>query len=272
MTSVDVGGLQIAYRRAGEGPALVLLHGAAADSRVWRPQLEGLADRFTVVAWDEPGAGRSTDPGGEFALADYADSLAEFIDALGLGPAHVAGLSWGGVLALELYRRHATSVASLILADTYAGWRGSLPAAECDRRLAAVVEQTSMPAERFVATLPGLFGGAPPAAVVEELDSIMADVRPASMRRVTVAIANCDQRDLLGRIDVPTLLIWGKSDVRSPLHVAEQLRDGIPGARLVVIPGAGHVSNMERPAEFNRAIRTFAVGPEAGGSARSAAP
>jgi pimeloyl-ACP methyl ester carboxylesterase len=180
-----------------------------------------------------------------------------FIEAVGLGRAHVAGLSWGGVLAQELYRRHAGSVTSLILADTYAGWKGSLSKAECARRLVGVLEQTSLPEEDFDATLPGLFGEAPPADPREELASIMADVRPASMRRTAVAMAGSDRRDLLGSIEVPTLLIWGEADARSPLHVAEQLRDGIPGARLVVIPGAGHVSNMERPARFNEAVRDF---------------
>ena len=95
-------GLEIAYERVGNGPPLVLAHGAAVDSRMWRPQLTELADEFTVVAWDEPGAGRSSDVPAEFALADYAKSLATLIETLDLGPAHVAGLSWGGTVALEL--------------------------------------------------------------------------------------------------------------------------------------------------------------------------
>jgi pimeloyl-ACP methyl ester carboxylesterase len=73
----------------------VLVHGAAVDSRMWQPQLAALADEFTVVAWDEPGASRSSDVPPDFALVDYADCLAALLDALDLGPAHVAGLSWG---------------------------------------------------------------------------------------------------------------------------------------------------------------------------------
>jgi len=84
-------GLEIAYERVGEGPPLVFVHGAGDDARIWRPQLAALADEFTVVAWDEPGAGRSSDVPGDFALADYANCLAALIDALALGPAHVAG-------------------------------------------------------------------------------------------------------------------------------------------------------------------------------------
>jgi pimeloyl-ACP methyl ester carboxylesterase len=129
--------LEIAYERVGEGPALVLVHGAALDSRMWRPQVAALADEFTVIAWDEPGAGRSSDLPADFALADYADCLAALIDALDVGPAHVAGLSWGGPVALELYRRHGELVATLLLVDTYAGWKGSLPEAEVRARVEA---------------------------------------------------------------------------------------------------------------------------------------
>ena len=101
---VEVGELRIAYQRVGEGHPLVLVHGAAADSRMWQPQLAGLADDFTVVAWDEPGAGRSDDVPAGLALAGFADGLAALIESLRLGPAHVAGLSWGrhgGARALQ---------------------------------------------------------------------------------------------------------------------------------------------------------------------------
>ena len=104
-------GLEIAYRRVGDGPPLVLVHGAAEDGRAWQPQL-ALADEFTVVAWDEPGAGGSSDVPADFGLPDYARCLAALIDAIGLGPAHVAGLSWGGTVAQELYRSRAGPAAS----------------------------------------------------------------------------------------------------------------------------------------------------------------
>ena len=89
MEVVRAYGLEIAYERAGEGPLLVLVHGAAVDSRMWRPQLAALAAEFTVVAWDEPGAGRSSDVPSGFTLADYANCLATLIDTLELGRAHV---------------------------------------------------------------------------------------------------------------------------------------------------------------------------------------
>ena len=134
MEVVRANGIQVAYERVGEGPPLVLVHGAGVDGRMWRPQLTALADEFTVVAWDEPGAGRSGDLPADFGLADYGHCLAAVIDALALGPAHVAGLSWGGTVVLELYRHHPECVGSLTFADSYAGWKGSLPAEEVRTR------------------------------------------------------------------------------------------------------------------------------------------
>jgi pimeloyl-ACP methyl ester carboxylesterase len=257
MEVIRTNGLEIAYERVGEGPPLVLVHGAALDSRMWRPQLAALADEFTVVAWDEPGAGRSSDVPADFALADYANCLAALIETLDLGPAHVAGLSWGGTLAQELYRHHPKLVSTLLLVDTYAGWKGSLPEREVHARVEGVRQMLTAADHLFDPTLPGLFAGGPPARFVPLLEAMAADVRPESMRTALLVMAEADQRDLLPRIAVPTLLIWGALDARSPLSVARQFEDAIPEAKLVVIPGAGHVSNLEQPELFNAAVREF---------------
>ena len=250
-------GLELAYERVGEGPPLVFVHGAAVDSRMWGPQLAALADEFTVVAWDEPGAGRSSDVPADFALADYANCLAALIGALDLGPAHVAGLSWGGTVAQELYRHHPELVATLLLVDTYAGWKGSLPEEEVRGRVEGLRQMVAAADHLFDPTLPGLFAGDPPAEFVPLLEAMAADVRPDSMRTALLVMAEADQRDLLPRIAVPTLLIWGELDARSPLSVARQFEDAVPDAKLVVIPGAGHVSNLEAPEQFNEAVRDF---------------
>ena len=257
MEVVGKNGFEIAYERVGQGPPLVLVHGAAVDSRMWRPQLAALADEFTVVAWDEPGAGRSSAVPSDFALVDYANSLSTLIDALELGPAHVAGLSWGGTVVLELYRHHPEIVATLLLVDTYAGWRGSLPEQEVRARVDGVRRMFAAADQLFDPTLPGLFAGDPPAEFVPLLEAMAADVRPESMRTALLVMAEADQNDLLPRIAVPTLLIWGELDARSPLTVASQFEEAIPDARLVVIPGAGHVSNLEQPELFNDAVREF---------------
>ncbi len=112
----QVGEYSIAYRRAGAGPALVLLHGFLCDSRCWMRQLDDLSDRFTVVAWDAPGAGVSSDPPGTFTPTDWAHCLAQFLNVGGIERAHVLGLSWGGLLAQQFYHQYPARVIGLILA------------------------------------------------------------------------------------------------------------------------------------------------------------
>jgi pimeloyl-ACP methyl ester carboxylesterase len=250
-------GLQIAYERAGAGPPLVLVHGAAEDGRAWQPQLEGLADELTVVAWDQPGAGGSEDPPAGFGLADFALCLAGLIEALGLGPAHVGGLSWGGTVAQELYRHRPDLVATLILADTYAGWKGSLPEEEVRARVEGARQMLGAPPEQFDPTLPGLFADGPPEEFVPLLERMAGDVRQRCLAEHLMVMAEADLRDLLPRIAVPTLLIWGELDARSPLSVAHQLDQAIPDTELVVLPGCGHVSNLEQPERFNATVRAF---------------
>jgi pimeloyl-ACP methyl ester carboxylesterase len=255
--AVRAHGVEIAYERVGEGPPLVFVHGAVEDGRVWQPQLAALDDEFTVVAWDEPGAGRSSDVPADFGLADHADCLAALIEALALVPANVAGLSWGGTVVQELYRRHPEVVGTLILVDTYAGWKGSLPEDELRARVDGVRQMLAAPADEFDPTPRGLFAGDPPAEFLPLLAEMAADVRPESVRTSLRLMAETDQRDLLPRIAVPTLLIWGELDARSPLSIARQFEQAIPDAKLVVIPGAGHMSNLEKPDAFNDAVRRF---------------
>ena len=246
---VEADGLKIAYERVGEGPPLVFVHGAAEDSRIWQPQLAGLADEFTVVAWDEPGAGRSSDLPEGFDLAGFADGLAALHRALGLGPAHVAGLSWGGTVVLELYRRHPGLVATLIMIDTYAGWKGSLPADEVRARVAGARQMLAAPPEDFDPTLPGLFAGDPPAKFVPLLAAIAADVRPATLGHELAIMAETDLSDLLPHIAVPTLLIWGQLGCSLAAHRRAPVRGGDPG----------HDTRRDRgrrPHEQSRAART----------------
>ncbi len=254
---VEADGIRVAYRQVGQGPPLVLVHGAAEDSRIWQPQLAGLADEFTVVAWDEPGAGRSGDLPEGFTLADFAAALAALVGSLDLGPAHVAGLSWGGTVVLEMYHRHPGLVATLVMIDTYAGWKGSLSADEVRARVVGARAMVAAPPGEFDPTLPGLFAAGPPAELVPLLAAIAADVRPATLGRQLEIMAETDLADLLPHVAVPTLLVWGDSDVRSPLGVARQFERGIPDTELVVVEGAGHLSGLERPDQVNAAVREF---------------
>lgn len=251
--------IDIAYERSGSGPPLFLVHGAVSDSRFWRPQLEGLTSDFTVIAWDEPGAGDSSDLPDDFGLADYADCLAALIEETVKGPGHVAGLSWGGTVALELYRRRPSLVSSLILADSYVGWKGSLPADEVHTRVDGVKAALAGEAPPDTA-FPGLFGPAPTEGVLRLTEEMAADLRPATVMKQVDVMAEADLSDILPQITVPTLLIWGEHDARSPVEIARKLETEIPDASLVVIPGVGHVSSLEAPELFNRAVREFVFG------------
>ena len=186
-------------------------------------------------------------------MAGFADRLAEFIDELGLGRPHVAGLSFGGALALELYRRHPEIPRTLILASAYAGWAGSLPPDEVDRRLNQVLDQADLPPERFVSTVePTMFRGTTPPDLLASLH----EFHPAGLRAMARAVAEADLRDILPQIDVPTLLLYGEDDVRAPREVAEAIHAGIPGSRLVYLP-AGHICNIEAADRFNAEVRAF---------------
>lgn len=258
MGPIEIGGLRIAFERAGDGPLLVLLHGGLSDSRAWRRQLDGLSDEFTVVAWDAPGCGQSSDPPETFRLPDYADCLAEFLDALELGRPHVLGLSFGAGLALELYRRHPTIPRSLVLASAYAGWAGSLPPEAVEQRLKRGLREADLPPEQWVpGYLDGLFTESAAPEVIKEAVGMMLDTRPAGMRAMLQGFAEADLRDVLPRINVPTLLLYGDADQRSPLSVAKDMQSKIPSSRLVVMAGVGHDSNMEAPDSFNAEVRGF---------------
>jgi pimeloyl-ACP methyl ester carboxylesterase len=253
---VQVGQHSIAFRRAGSGAPLVLLHGFLSDSRCWRTQLEDLADAFDVIAWDAPGAGASSDPPAAFTTADWVACLVGFLDAIGVGRAHLVGLSWGGILAQELYRWRPDRIDRLVLADTYAGWKGSLPAAVCAARLERCEADSFLPpAELVPRWVPEMFGPAAPGDVVAEMSAIFADFHPHGFRLMAKSSCDTDTSDVLPAL--AALLLWGAEDRRSPLAIAERMHAASPRSELVVIPQAGHVSNMERPDAFNAALRRY---------------
>jgi len=249
---------RIAYERVGDGPPLVLLHGYVGDGRTaWRPQLDALADELTLIAWDAPGMGRSSDPPEAFGMAGYADVLARFIEALDLGAAHVAGLSFGGALAIELARRHPEVPASLTLASAYAGWSGSLAPDVAEARLAQALALSELAPDEFVSTLlPTMFSEGTPNGTIEAFGASLREFHPVGFRAMARAAAE-DLRDALPTIEVPTLLVYGERDARAPLAVARQLESAIAGSELVVLRGAGHVCNLEEPELFNEHLRRF---------------
>lgn len=258
METVDVDGIRVAYERVGEGPPLVLLHGYVGDGpATWRRQLDALSDEFTVVAWDAPGAGGSADPPEMLGMAGYADCLAGFVDALGLTAPHIVGLSFGGALAIELCRRHPAIPTTLVLASAYAGWAGSLSAAATEERLQQALRLSELSPNELVDTLmPTMFSPATPAEDVAAFASTIRALHPVGFRAMARASAN-DLRAALPLVAVPTLLVYGDEDVRAPLPVAERIHAAIAGSTLEVLPGVGHVCNIEAADAFNRTVRAF---------------
>jgi pimeloyl-ACP methyl ester carboxylesterase len=261
VADVHIGGLRIAYERAGSGPPLVLLHGAVSDHREWARQIDALSAEHTVVAWDAPGSGRSDDPPDSFRMHDYADVVAGLVDELGLARPHVLGLSWGSSVALELYRRHPAVPRSLVLVSAYAGWAGSLSAEEIARRMRGFEQDVQLSPEEFAHSwVPTLLTENAPGEMVAHVVSVISEYHPEGVRTILTAMAEADLRPVLAGIEVPTLLLYGEVDVRSPKSVAEDLQSRIPGARLVFIPGVGHYCNIEAAEAFNGEVRAFLAG------------
>jgi pimeloyl-ACP methyl ester carboxylesterase len=246
MPDCTVAGTCIHYETAGTGTPLVLLHGIGSNSRSWHRQIDVLASGFNVIAWDAPGYGRSADPEGKPSMAYYARVLCGLLDELGLNRIHLLGHSAGGVVAQEFYRLYPERVIKLILADT--SFRGSRD--KLEERLGMIRRMT--PAELALRRAPLLLSQTAPPELLEETVSIMSEVRPTGYEFAAIALAQCDTREVLRNLNVPTLLIWGVEDTITPLW-----RDLPEGGRLAAIPYAGHLCYAEQPELFNAIVREF---------------
>ncbi|MCD2444359.1 alpha/beta hydrolase [Agromyces sp. SYSU K20354] len=255
---VDVGGLEIAYELAGSGPPVVLAHGFVGDGRsTWGGQIDALADEFTVVAWDAPGAGGSSDPPDGFGMDAYADCFAAFVRTLRIAPAHLVGLSFGGALVLATFHRHRGLASSLAIVGGYAGWRGSLGYAEAEKRLARALEVSELSPEQFAAAMvPSMFSPSVDLEVVASFVDRVRVFRPDGFRAMARASFE-DQSHVLPEVDVPTLLLYADHDVRAPVAVGEAMHAVVRGSQLVVLHGPGHVSSVEAPNEVTRELRRF---------------
>ena len=233
-----------------------MLHGIGSSSRAFRHQLDSLSDAFDVIAWDAPGYGQSQDPSEPFTLADLADRAVLLLDELGVQRAGVLGVSMGGVIAQLVYHRHPERVRCLILCDTNAGG-GALPEPARSERVRERLYALERLGPRGMAEhrAPVLVGPNAPPHLVLELTDIMAEVRPAGYGAAAVALGNADLTEHLSAIRVPTLVIHGEYDRVVPPETGRRLAGSIPGAQLVIIADAGHVSNQEQPAAFNAAVR-----------------
>jgi pimeloyl-ACP methyl ester carboxylesterase len=191
-------------------------------------------------------------------MPDYARTLAGFIEALAVEAPAVLGLSWGSTLALELYRLQPDLPRALILTAAYAGWAGSLPPDIVEKRLLDALRDLAMSPEALAQSfLPTLFTERASDEMRDGLLTVMTEMRPAGARPMLHALAEADLRDVLPTIAVPTLLLYGAEDVRSPPAVAQAMQEAIPSSSLVMLPDVGHQSNIETPERFNEAVAAF---------------
>lgn len=236
----------------------MLTHGFVGDARsTWESQIEALGDEFTVIAWNAPGAGASSDPPEGFGMDDYADCLAAFLRALEIERADLVGLSFGGALVLATFHRHRDLVSSLTIVGGYAGWLGSLGTEDADRRLARSLEVSQLPPGEFAAAMaPGMFSSSAEGELVARFLESVRSFRPNGFRAMARASYQ-DQTHVLSEVDVPTLLLYSDHDVRAPVAIGEAMHAAVRGSELVVLAGPGHVSPVEAPTAVTREVRSF---------------
>jgi 3-oxoadipate enol-lactonase len=264
LQEIDSGAMRLNYQDVGAGPTtVVLVHGFPFTSDLWRPQIPALAERCRVVAPDLRGFGASQLPAQPYTIARLADDVAELLDALGIRRALIGGLSMGGYVAFEFFQRHRQRVAALLLADTRPD--PDSPEARSNRtRMAelARAEGSQPVVDELLPKLLSAWTRAQKPEVERALRDMMGAADPEAIAAALMAMAaRADSRPLLPQIDVPTLVVGGTEDSLTP---AEQLREWgrrIPGARVELIEGAGHVSNLERPDAFNALLLDFLGGP-----------
>lgn len=252
----DVDALPVAWREAGSGPPVLFLHGLGMSRTGFDPQLEALADRYRCVAWDMPGYGASPPPASELSFPLLADAVAGLIDALGETGAHLAGLSLGGQIALHTALRHPERARSLVLLDSSPafGLDGTDPE-EWKRRRLHLLDAGETPASMAEPVLRSIMAADVDDRAVAMIAASMGRISSAGLRAAIECLPSHDVRARLGEVDAPTLVLVGEHDTETPLSYAELLVAGIPGARLQVIPGAGHISSAEAPEAVNAALR-----------------
>ena len=250
MATARLNGIEIEYAESGRGPALLLSHGYGATYRMWDGQREALRDRYRVIAWSMRGHGRTESPDDP---AQYSEDLTiadmkALLDHIGTDRAVVAGLSLGGYMSLAFYLRHPEMVRALVICDSGPGYRNAAARAEWN-------ERAHRRAEAFEARGLGELLG-------RSREAKDAAAHHASAQGLAHAargmLAQRDARviDGLPTIRVPTLIVVGDRD-EPFVAPCQYMAKKITGARLEIIPDAGHASNLDQPAIFNRVLGDF---------------
>lgn len=256
MKKATIRGIDIAYESIGAGPTILCIHGFPLSHKLWLPTADRLADGYRFLMPDLRGFGASSVTP-DASMADYADDLAALLDAFdGPAPVIVMGLSMGGYIAFEFYRRHTDRVRALILADTQAApdtaekARGRIEGARkvIDEGNQVIVD----------AMTPNLFAPDAPKALVDEWRDIMLATDPRGTAAAMRAMADrADSTKTFDSIKVHTLVVVGEKDAITPPEVALGMSNGIAGAKLEILPGIGHMSPVEAPDAFARTLKHF---------------
>lgn len=250
----------LAYEERGTGPALVLVHGHPFNRRMWRPQLETLSDGLRVVAPDLPGYGESPARGSTITMRALAESVVELMDAIGVGRATVVGLSMGGLVAMELGLGFPERVTGVVLAATTA-----VPVtpeeAETRRATADRLERDGM-LDHALEMAGRLFGPAArrdPDIVLPIVDAMLRSSPAGAAAALRGRAERPPYGELLRGLRVPALVVVGDADAFSTAEVTEHLVASLPGPEVLILPGVGHLPNLEAQAQFDDAVRAFAV-------------
>ena len=259
MPQLTVDGRTINYTDSGEqGTPVLLLHAFPLNSAMWEPQVESLGDRFRFIAPDLGGFGSSDEPGDGYSMAAWTQDVKGLLDELGLDKVVLAGLSMGGYLAFECLRRFPERFSALVLADTKAE---ADPPEAIEKRTKQQGMVREGKRDELIGALVGALLGEPTTAkkpdVVEKVRGLMDNAPEAFIGALEAMKGRPDSTGELAAIKVPTLIIVGENDGVTPPEASRKMHEHIGGSRLVVIPEAGHLSNLEAPEAFNGALAEF---------------
>jgi YbgC/YbaW family acyl-CoA thioester hydrolase len=253
---LTVNGVNLAVDARGDGPAVLFIHGYPLDHTIWSPQLEAL-DGWRRIAPDLRGMGQSDAPDLGYSMATYASDLAALLDTLGVERAVLCGLSMGGYVAFEFLRRWRERVSGLVLIATRAG----PDTAEGKRARDAAAAQAREGGAGVIAEamLPKMLARGAPGALVARVRALMgATPVPGIVGALGAMRDRPESMSLLPTLaGLPALVIAGGSDQLMPVSEMSAMAAAIPGARLVVAPGAGHLPTLETPSVVTDALRTF---------------
>ncbi|PJG60652.1 alpha/beta fold hydrolase [Aeromonas cavernicola] len=258
---LTLGGRQLAYRRAGEGPVLLLLHGISSGSGSWLNQLEQLAAHFTLVAWDMPGYGQSDPlPTATPTAQSYAEVLHQLITALELAPPLLVGHSLGAMVASAYGRLHPAQIRGLVLANPAQGYGRAEPATREQVYRQRPQMLRALGAAGLAATRgPVLLAPhATPAQLALVANSMMG-LTQRGFEAASYLLANDEIRDYLAGYRAPIGVIDGEQDVITPAEGIRALAAAHGNHYCHSLPAAGHASYIDQPAAFNRAVIQLAA-------------